>query len=181
MSDEMLVRHCSPTLAGIKTGNLFNCSVTCRSELIMQIKLFNNKFKSKDLRILPLRIKEQSALLYLYRPKKLCCDLSNEEAVSLLRRFGYGGLGVEQSIVVLIGRLNNGLSFPHEIGLFLGYPPEDVQGFVDNNAKKAKYVGYWKVYSDVEEAQRLFEKYKKCTDNYINRLSQGNNIEGLIV
>lgn len=26
MSDEMIIRHGSPTLAGLKTGNLFNCS-----------------------------------------------------------------------------------------------------------------------------------------------------------
>lgn len=25
MSEEMLVRHCAPTLAGLKTGNLFSC------------------------------------------------------------------------------------------------------------------------------------------------------------
>lgn len=26
MSEEMIIRHGSPTLAGLKTGNLFNCS-----------------------------------------------------------------------------------------------------------------------------------------------------------
>ena len=30
MLDEMMVRYCAPTLAGIKTGNLMNCPCTDR-------------------------------------------------------------------------------------------------------------------------------------------------------
>lgn len=45
--------------------------------------------------------------------------------------------------------------FPHEIGLFLGYPPEDVQGFLaDPGGGRCKLCGHWKVYHDVEGARR---------------------------
>ena len=30
MSEDLLIRHCSPTLAGIKTGNLFSCACASR-------------------------------------------------------------------------------------------------------------------------------------------------------
>ena len=33
MSEELLVRHCSPTLAGLKTGNLFSYKVESISGL----------------------------------------------------------------------------------------------------------------------------------------------------
>ena len=33
MSEEMLIQQCSPTLAGIKTANLFSCSYTDEEEL----------------------------------------------------------------------------------------------------------------------------------------------------
>ena len=52
-------------------------------------------------------------------------------------------------------------SFPHEIGLFLGYPAEDVQGFIRNCAAKPKLVGAWKVYGDAEVAKKKFASYKK--------------------
>ena len=63
-------------------------------------------------------------------------------------------------------RIKSGNEFPHEIGLFLGYPPEDVDGFINNGAKGAKYVGTWKVYGDESIAKRTFAQYKnvrKCT------------------
>lgn len=181
MSEEMLVRHCSPTLAGLKTGNMFNCAFSCRLTLFEQIRQFNRRFKGKGLRILPLRVGEKNALIYVYRPLKLREDLSSDIAASLLKRFGYGGLGPEQCIVTLIGKLSAEADFPHEIGLFLGYPAEDVQGFIDNKAQSPKCVGCWKVYSDVERAQSLFAKYKKCTDSYMHQLTKGNTIERLVV
>lgn len=63
-------------------------------------------------------------------------------------------------------RLGESDEFPHEIGLFLGYPVEDVKGFIENKASCAKCVGYWKVYGDEEKAQKLFNQYKKCTGVY---------------
>lgn len=37
MSEDLLIRHCSPTLAGIKTGNLFSCVCPCRKELTRSV------------------------------------------------------------------------------------------------------------------------------------------------
>ena len=48
----------------------------------------------------------------------------------------------------LIRRLQDEAEFPHEIGLFLSYPPEDVQGFIDHHARDFKLSGLWKVYGD---------------------------------
>ena len=41
----------------------------------------------------------------------------------------------------------------------LGYPAEDVQGFIENETKECKCVGCWNVYGDVEQAQKKFELY----------------------
>lgn len=56
--------------------------------------------------------------------------------------------------------------FPHEVGLFLSYPPEDVKGFIDHRANDFKCAGLWKVYGDEEKVRSLFEKYRKCTEIY---------------
>lgn len=56
--------------------------------------------------------------------------------------------------------------FPHEIGLFLSYPIEDVLGFIENRGKNYILNGYWKVYGNEEEARKSFFKYRKCTDVY---------------
>lgn len=63
----------------------------------------------------------------------------------------------------LIGRLRNNADFPHEVGLFLGYPPEDVRGFIENRASGFKLIGCWKVYGDVDAARKKFESFESCT------------------
>ena len=71
--------------------------------------------------------------------------------------------------------------FPHEVGLFLSYPPEDVKGFIDHRANNFKCTGPWKVYGDEEKARSLFAKYKKCTEIYCALWQSGSKLEQLAV
>ena len=52
--------------------------------------------------------------------------------------------------------------FPHEVGIFLGYPLWDIRAFIENPRQKAKLTGYWKVYFDVEGALRRFQLFDEC-------------------
>ena len=79
------------------------------------------------------------------------------------------------------GRLKNDDEFPHEIGLFLGYPPEDVLGFIKNGAENCKRLGCWKVYGDEENALKTFKKYEKCTEIYSKLWNNGRSLERLTV
>ena len=49
------------------------------------------------------------------------------------------------------------------MGLFLGYPPEDVRGFIENRAAGCKLIGCWKVYGDVDAAKEKFASFERCT------------------
>ncbi len=71
--------------------------------------------------------------------------------------------------------------FPHEIGLFLSYPPEDVRGFIKNRRSGCKLVGTWKVYGDEENAKHKFDLYKKCTDTYRRQWADGKTLSELAV
>ena len=181
MSDHLIVQHCSPTLAGIKTGNIFTCRFTSRDELIAEIRRLNKVLGSKGLRVLPLRIGKSTALIYIYRPSRLCEDLACREASEILKNCGYQLAGANHCLVKLVKRIRKSGDFPHEIGLFLGYPAEDVRGFIDHNAQDFKCVGCWKVYGDEDKAKNLFAQYKNCTSCYLNQLRKGNTIEQLAV
>lgn len=181
MSEELLIKYCAPTLASLKTGNLFSCRFENREDLQFYIRNLNLKLRDKGLRLLPLRQDEGRALIYLYRPCRLYRDLENEAARRLLEECGcgYDCNYPERCLVCLSRRLREQSDFPHEIGLFLGYPPEDVEGFI--RCKKPKYTGCWKVYGDAESAKRTFARYKKCTDVYLRQWTQGKAIEKLAV
>lgn len=181
MSDEILVKNCSPTLAGLKTGNLFNIHYTDRKVLQNDLRNLNRRLSSKGVRILPMRYWEDRVLLYIYRPEHLKQDLLNNESFTLLQEMGYPCSAPDKCIIKLIQKMKNNSDFPHEIGLFLGYPPEDVRGFIENKADYYKCIGTWKVYGNVEKAQKTFQKFKKCTNTYYKLLQNGKSIEQLTV
>ena len=89
MSDDYLVRHCAPTLAGIKTGSIFTCPYESKDALLHMVRGLNKRLASKGLRILPLRLSEKKALIYIFRPKCLSKDLSDAVARDVLIQHGY--------------------------------------------------------------------------------------------
>lgn len=181
MSEEMLIEHCSPTLAGIKTGSLFSCKADHIEDVKKTIRALNRLLAKKGLRILPIRYRKGRVLIYVYRPAYLMRDLGDTTAREILDARGYACENPEACIARLVKNLAVSDDFPHEIGLFLGYPPEDVRGFIENKAEGFKCVGYWKVYGDEAKAKRLFEKYKKCTDVYSRHFAEGSPLERLTV
>ena len=166
MSEELVIRQCSPTMAGIKSGNLFTCPAQSRAELTACLRKWNKRLLPRGVKILPLKFTENRALIYMYRPHRLQKDWQSEQAQAILRERQYPTEHVEKCVRELIFRLNTRANFPHEIGLFLGYPPEDVRGFIQSKAQGAKCVGTWKVYGDEETARRQFALYEKCTGIY---------------
>lgn len=181
MSEEMIVKHCAPTLAGIKTGNLFSCPYKSRKMLCDEICSVNRCLVPKGVRVIPLRFSEGHVLIYVYRPARLETDLSSKQATKLLEPLGYTESKCSRCIVRLIERLRECDEFPHEIGLFLSYPPEDVRGFIDNAARNFKCVGCWKVYGDEQQARKQFSRFARCTECYCRKFRQGFDLNRLAV
>lgn len=181
ISEELVVFHCSPTMAGLKTGSLFNCPAKNGRAFIKRIREMNRHLIPRGVRIVPLKNMGKSVLVYMYRPDRLREDLSNNAAKQILAERDYPVGETEKCIVELVRRLEDGEAFPHEIGLFLGYPPEDVDGFIRNGAAGAKCIGVWKVYGNVATAQRKFVQYKKCTQLYCEAFQKHRSFDRLIV
>lgn len=179
MSEEMIIKHCSPTLAGIKTGNMFSCAFDNPEHMKESIRSYNRLLNKKGLRVLPLRANENRALVYVFRPEALKEDLCDSLACRILKDRGYCTKTADKCVVHLIKRIGEIDEFPHEVGLFLGYPPEDVSGFICN--KECKLSGLWKVYGDVDAAQERFERYKKCTETFSTKYANGYDLESLVI
>ncbi len=145
------------------------------------IRTMNQTLVPKGLRVLCLKYKDGMALIYLYRPNKLCQDLTDPTAAHLLADRGYPCANADRCVVALVNKLRCSGEFPHEIGLFLGYPPVDVEGFITHRARDFKCVGDWKVYGDEEQAQKTFARYRACTECYHAQWCSGKSVEQLTV
>lgn len=181
MLEELIVRHCSPTLAGIKTGNLFNCPAEDPEALSAGIRQMNRQLVPQGIRMIMMKHRRGRALIYMYRPAKLEMDLADKTAQEILSERNYPVGQSDRCVVHLIHCLNHQEDFPHEIGLFLGYPPEDVDAFMKNGAAGAKYIGVWKVYGNVEAARYKFARFRKCTQAYCEAFQKYHSFDRLIV
>ena len=140
------------------------------------MRRINRLLAGKGLCLLPLRFDGSRALLYLYRPSRLRQDLEDAEAVRLLEESGYPCHSAGQCVACLIRRLRESEEFPHEIGLFLGYPIEDVVGFIRYAGKGCKLSGLWKVYGDAEAASRLFDRLSRVCHAVTRRVDKGETL-----
>lgn len=181
MLEQSMVAYCAPTLAAMATGNLFTYAYEDLEELQEQIDRCNRCVNQKGVLLRLLRAKDHTALVYVFRPKKLWEDLRAPGVMEFLVSIGYQPSSLCSMIRQLAHRVDENGEFPHEIGIFLGYPLGDVKGFIENKGNNYKIVGYWKVYNDEISAKKLFEKFRLCTRLYGQRFLQGITLQQLTV
>ncbi|WP_302812453.1 DUF3793 family protein [Victivallis vadensis] len=109
----------------------------------------------------------ESVVLFFDRAR-LARALAEPEAAEFLQSCGYPATQeLEPLLEELIARCRSGREFPHEIGIFLGYPLKDVRGFIENSAAcLAVPRGLWRVAGDPAESLRVMEQYR-CAEQTI--------------
>lgn len=174
---KQVVLQCAPLLTGIKLSNLLNVRADQKEEVF---KLFEG---SKICCRVLYEFRGRLSIL-LYRPGMLAAYLDREDVKKLMMSFGYGDLELEE----ILDRIADGYQehmdgkrgFPHEIGLVLGYPPVDVEGFIKKGGRDFLYSGYWKVYGNLEDALKTFEAYDRARDYVISMTGNGNEIRDIL-
>lgn len=165
-----LALQCAPLITGLKISNL----LTISTEGFSQVEKI---VEGSILSMYPLMETEDKIVILLYRRDRLEKYLKIPQVRKLLQEAGYDSCRLEDILPVFCGRYEtyaeSRKSFPHEMGLLLGYPPEDVEGFIRHQGKNSLCTGYWKVYVDKEGKQKLFEKYEYARENLIQLLHYG--------
>lgn len=179
--ENWIVQHCAPTLAGLKTANMFSYKFSSMEELQGEVLESNQILNEKGVYVEILKIGLSKALIYVYRKERLQKDLKKPGVLSLLLRYGYENDDLHDCLEYLKIRLKEFECFPHEIGLFLDYPLLDVIGFIEQGGKNCKCCGIWKVYSNECETQQLFARFKKCTEVYKRVFARGRTLTQLTV
>ena len=160
--EQYLIDNCSPTLASLKTANLFNYRYSSTDELNKAVERWNKELSGKGITVTVLRKRENTALIYVYRAKRLAKDFSRPGVERFMKCHGYENTDIDLCLEVLGGKLAKSELFPHEIGLFLGYPLGDVIGFIDNEGKNSRCTGCWKVYAPLRDSTSAELSTKRC-------------------
>lgn len=178
--ESALVAFCAPTLAGLKPAGLFHARGDGRA-LRRKAKEWDERLKGLGIRVrIVKRCEGQGAsLVYAYRPLALSRRLSGTGTKALLAELGYDTADLEAMLKRLEERLNEADEFPHEIGVFLGYPLADVVGFMEHQGRNCTCCGCWKSYSDPKAAEVYFRRVKECTEALKRSYAAGTPLVGL--
>ena len=178
--ERLVAYHCAPTLMGVKAGNLFSLKRNAYAAQADKMKDTLHTLGKKGLSAHIFHSPGDTTLVYLYRRELLEQNLSHPLSKKLLAKEGYAGEDAEELLCQLRLRLEKSEAFPHEIGLFLGYPPEDVMGFVRHKGFNCKFSGCWKVYGDVGRAKTLFGQYAFCRNQCLGCVNQGMTLDQMV-
>ncbi|MDO4266444.1 MAG: DUF3793 family protein [Eubacteriales bacterium] len=177
----LLAEHCAPTLLSHKCASLVTLSRRTFPDLSF-LSDYSRTFLPHGISCRIICSCDKRALLLLYRREQLSMQLSKPGARRILSKLGYPADADPEALLSrLEGRfLHSCGEFPHEIGLFLGYPAEDVADFIRFGGRGERLCGYWKVYHDPESAKRKFTLYDRCRRYLCCSLQNGIPISTLL-
>ena len=170
MLERALIDHGSPTLANMKVGSLFTSS--CADGFRAEFQRVQAALESRGVSLSILRVQQERALVYV---------LAQADVQAFLRAMGYGNTSPDGALAFLRQRLAESPCFPHEIGVFLGYPLSDVIAFMRDGGRGCRCSGCWKAYTNECEAMRVFQRYKACRAAYQTLFRAGWPLERLTV
>ncbi|MCB2290603.1 DUF3793 family protein [Clostridium sp. CS001] len=168
----VIMCNAAPTIKNHKTSSLINFRNNNRNLKDVWEKYKNEVKEKLDVDFFELKKDETSTLVLFYNKEKIKLGIRDSRSMEFLKRFGYNeSMDIHECLSFLGKRFEN--LCPHEIGVFLGYPIEDVVSFVDYPSSKCKMVGYWKIYHDIEKAEIIFNKYDEIKHDIMTLMVKG--------
>jgi hypothetical protein len=155
----VIAYNIAPTIKGLKAAS----TVTfCNYDRNMKNnwKAYKNEISHKfNIKTFELKETEKYITVLFYNEDLLNDKLKDVETAKFLWKYGYTtNLNIEASLILLKNRYDK-CNCPHELGIFLGFPLEDVKTFIESPNKEYLLCGYWKVYHNPELALKTFESF----------------------
>ena len=170
--------QCAPFLKRVKLASMINIDQSLCVELPGVLKGTDISFKI-------LGIKDNNCRILFYREKEFRKYITCYEYMELLKSCGYQHQDVSSILTRLSERMQLALNsiddFPHEIGIFLGYPIEDIKSFIMYKGKQYLTTGYWKVYNNLMKATIVFSSYDYAKVIAVNEVLMGKGINEIAV
>ena len=172
-----MVLQCAPLFTGLKVSNLLIVPAKKGSlvtEILAETEICIRKLTEFKGRI----------TYILFRRDALEAWISEEDNRRFLAEFGYESCSLDSILNKIECRycayVKENKTFPHEIGILLGYPAEDVKGFVVNEGRNCLCSGYWKVYERPSEKKRLFQRFDQAKKTLLKAVSMGVELQSAI-
>ncbi len=169
--------QCAPVLLGVKLANILIIP-TINDQQTKEL------FQDSTLTLAYLFTYLDKSYYLLYQKDGLEMYLCSEQVLAARLSIGLKPSSLREMMHQIACEYENCLRFhhrfPHEIGFLLGYPPQDVLGFIHEDGKNYLYCGYWKVYANLSMTLELFESYEKVREFLLEYLLHGGHIAHIL-
>lgn len=176
-------RHClaaflalgtAEVLAGVKPANLLrinNRHYPCGRNMYQLWQQYGQELlASSPIVAAIMRSSDSGILLLLYSPTLLQRRLNSRSARVFLHSLSYRDPhNINKTLSDLTGHFVDD-EFPHEIGLFLGYPLKDVTAFMGRTKLTATAQRLWKIYGRPRRSIALADLYLRQHQHVANQL-----------
>ena len=160
----IIIEHLGPTILGIKPAELLNVSLY--DQMIWE------EFKTLFFQLEHLGLREIRQLngrqqVIFYHRVTLDTVLREKHNQEFLKAFDYPETYSLDSYLYHVLRKIRSKTFPHEIGIFLGYPLKDVLGFMKQIPLTYVKTHGWRIYGDEQTSDKIYEKYQQARTSRI--------------
>lgn len=172
---ESIARQCAPVLMDVKPSNLL---ILTREEE----QVFLQTEEIHGISCLCLHAGEKKSTWLLYRKDWVESAFLWPHTQDFLQSYGYCPKQetTEEMLLRFRGRFaeykEGRMDFPHEMGVFLGYPLHDVKGFIEHQGKNYLCSGYWKVYRNETKAKNTFKLYEAVKEMVLQMVDAGRDL-----
>lgn len=161
-----LTNKIGATIMGVKPAELINLTL-CKEKNNMEWETYKScLFDHTGVRIREIRILNGRLQVLVYHEKALEDTLSHQVTLKFLRSLGYpSNYSLSGYLDILYKRLNQNLfnrDFPHEIGIFLGYPLKDVIGYIGHPSLPLVSKKGWNYYGNTKASNIQYEKFLRA-------------------
>lgn len=130
--------------------------------------------KELNLDYIELRETNNSLVILIYDKELLSQYINKKDNINFLKSIGYDeNICIDKYLKTLSERYKK-YKCPHELGVFLGYPLNDVIDFINCSNKKCLACGYWKVYNSCSKAKMIFNLFDEVKEVTVDNILKGN-------
>lgn len=169
-----LVLQAAPFLKGMKESALLSVPNSMLDEMRKLLEALSIKW-------FLLYGDDKKQMLLLYHQEQLEELLADPVRIAFLKAYGYEKKCLEEKLEILSLHMKNYYNkageFPHEIGVFLGYPQGDVEGFIANGGKNYLISSYWKVYENESVTRERFAQFDQARERAVYQLLNGMSLQ----
>lgn len=173
--EKFLIYNASLVISGVKPSATVTIKKDNDNLYDKWIKYGIDFFKIIDISYINLRETNNALIILIYNENKLKNYIFEKENKKFLLQLGYCDKEDLDEYLIILKRRYKEFNCPHELGVFLGFPLNDVKDFMGCKEKKCLSCGYWLVYNDLQEAKKVFSKYDKVKEHTVNYILNGDS------